>query len=452
MDLERKQLLEGNLTKLLFKFAIPGILGMLVGFLYVIIDTIFVGRGVGPEAITALSIAMPIMLAMMAIGLMVGTGSASIVSRSLGKNDTKRAVNVVGNGIILIIFLNLIFIVLGYLFIDKLLAFFGASPDILPLTKEYMLIIFPGFILLSLVIATNDFVRAEGKPRASMYFIAAGSVLNIILDPIFIFGLNMGIRGAAIASIISQVLSMALIIWYYMSGKSIYKFSLQMFKINFRNLKEILIIGIPNFFMMTIASAVVLIFNRALRFYGNDMHIAILGIAYRMIGLIQLPIIGISQSFATISSFNYGAKLYHRVKKVLGITILWTTVISLAGFVLMMIFPRYLLTAFSSDPVLISTGIAPLRILVIFFPLMGLHMVSGSFFQSLGKPLQAILIILTKQFLFLIPAIYILPKFFGLLGVWLAMPVADLLSLSIAGIFVLFEIRIFNRETASIKT
>ncbi len=452
MDLERKQLLEGNLTKLLFKFAIPGILGMLVGFLYVIIDTIFVGRGVGPEAITALSIAMPIMLAMMAIGLMVGTGSASIVSRSLGKNDTKRAVNVVGNGIILIIFLNLIFIVLGYLFMDKLLTFFGASPDILPLTKEYMLIIFPGFILLSLVIATNDFVRAEGKPRASMYFIAAGSVLNIILDPIFIFGLNMGIRGAAIASIISQVLSMALIIWYYMSGKSIYKFSLQMFKINFRNMKEILIIGIPNFFMMTIASAVVLIFNRALRFYGNDMHIAILGIAYRMIGLIQLPIIGISQSFATISSFNYGAKLYHRVKKVLGITILWTTVISLAGFVLMMIFPRYLLTAFSSDPVLISTGIAPLRILVIFFPLMGLHMVSGSFFQSLGKALQAILIILTKQFLFLIPAIYILPKFFGLLGVWLAMPVADLLSLSIAGIFVLFEIRIFNRETASVST
>ncbi len=452
MDLERKQLLEGNLTKLLFKFAIPGILGMLVGFLYVIIDTIFVGRGVGPEAITALSIAMPIMLAMMAIGLMVGTGSASIVSRSLGKNDTKKAVNVVGNGIILIIFLNLIFIVLGYLFMDKLLTFFGASPDILPLTKEYMLIIFPGFILLSLVIATNDFVRAEGKPRASMYFIAAGSVLNIILDPIFIFGLNMGIRGAAIASIISQVLSMALIIWYYMSGKSIYKFSLQMFKINFRNMKEILIIGIPNFFMMTIASAVVLIFNRALRFYGNDMHIAILGIAYRMIGLIQLPIIGISQSFATISSFNYGAKLYHRVKKVLGITILWTTVISLAGFVLMMIFPRYLLTAFSSDPVLISTGIAPLRILVIFFPLMGLHMVSGSFFQSIGKALQAILIILTKQFLFLIPAIYILPKFFGLLGVWLAMPVADLLSLSIAGIFVLFEIRIFNRETASIKT
>ncbi|MEE8325153.1 MAG: MATE family efflux transporter, partial [Candidatus Humimicrobiaceae bacterium] len=374
------------------------------------------------------------------------------VSRSLGKNDTKKAVNVVGNGIILIIFLNLIFIVLGYLFMDKLLTFFGASPDILPLTKEYMLIIFPGFILLSLVIATNDFVRAEGKPRASMYFIAAGSILNIILDPIFIFGLNMGIRGAAIASIISQVLSMALIIWYYMSGKSIYKFSLQMFKINFRNMKEILIIGIPNFFMMTIASAVVLIFNRALRFYGNDMHIAILGIAYRMIGLIQLPIIGISQSFATISSFNYGAKLYHRVKKVLGITILWTTVISLAGFVLMMIFPRYLLTAFSSDPVLISTGIAPLRILVIFFPLMGLHMVSGSFFQSLGKALQAILIILTKQFLFLIPAIYILPKFFGLLGVWLAMPVADLLSLSIAGIFVLFEIRIFNRETASIKT
>lgn len=446
MDLQRKQILEGNLNKLLFKFAGPGILGLLSGFLYVIVDAIFVGRGVGPLAITALSIALPILLAMMAIGLMVGTGSASIISRALGRNDIKEAVNAMGNGVILNLFLNTVFIILGYIFIDRLLVFFGASAGVIPLAKEYLVIVFPGFILLSFLITTNDFVRAEGKPRAAMYFIAVGSLLNIILDPIFIFGFKMGIRGAAIATVIGEILSTVLIIWFYMWGKSIYRFKLQMFKIDFKKIKEILLIGCPNFFMMTITSIVILIFNRSLRIYGNDIHIAILGIGYRMIGLIQIPIVVLSQSFATISSFNYGARKYLRVKKVLGITIMWTTIISCLAFVPMMFFPRYFLSIFSSDPILISSGIVPLRILVVFFPLVGMHMVSASFFQSLGKAIQSLLIISTKQFLLLIPAIYILPKIFGLNGVWLAMPAADFLSLSIAGIFIFSEMRIFNRK------
>ncbi len=448
MDLERKNILEGNLTRLLFKFAGPGILGLLSGFLYIIADTIFVGRGVGPLAITALSIALPIMLAMMAVGLMVGTGSASVISRALGKKDINRAVNTMGNGIIVNIFLNSVFIIFGYIFINRLLGFFGASSEALPLAKEYLLIVFPGFILLSFLIATNDFVRAEGKPRAAMYFIAIGSLLNIMLDPIFIFGLRMGIKGAAIATIISQVISTILIVGFYMSGKSIYRFRLPMFKINFRIIKEILIIGCPNFFIMTIVSVVILIFNRSLRLYGSDIHIAILGIAYRMIGLIQIPVVGISQSFATISSFNYGAKLYHRIKKVLGIAITWTTIISFIAFIPMMFFPRYFLSIFSNDPLLINSGVLPLRILVVFFPLVGMHMVSASFFQSLGKAIQALVIITTKQFLLLIPAIYILPRFFGLNGVWMAMPVADFLSITIAGILIFYEFRIFNRKAA----
>ncbi len=448
MELQRKQILEGNLNKLLFKFAGPGILGLLSGFIYVIVDAIFVGRGVGSLAITALSIALPILLAMMAIGLMVGTGSASIISRALGRNDIKEAVNAMGNGVILNFFLNTVFIALGYVFIDRMLIFFGASTDVIPLAKEYLVIVFPGFILLSFLITTNDFVRAEGKPRAAMYFIAVGSLLNIIFDPVFIFGFKMGIRGAAIATVIGEVLSTALIMWFYMWGKSIYKFKLQMFKIDFRKIREILLIGCPNFFMMTIASIVILIFNRSLRIYGNDIHIAILGIGYRMIGLIQIPIVVISQSFATISSFNYGAKKYLRVKKVLGITVMWTTIISFLAFIPMMFFPRYFLSIFSSDPDLINNGITPLRILVALFPMVGMHMVSASFFQSLGKAIQSLLIILTKQFLFLVPAIYILPKIFGLNGVWLAMPTADFLSLSIAAIFIFYEIRIFNRKVA----
>jgi putative MATE family efflux protein len=448
MDSQRKQILEGNLNKLLFKFAIPGILGLLSGFLYIIIDTIFVGRGVGPLGITALSIALPILLSMMAIGLMVGTGSASIISRALGKNDMKSAVNAMGNGTILNLFLNTIFIILGYIFIDRVLIFFGASPEVIPMVKDYLVIVFPGFILLSFLITTNDFVRAEGKPRAAMYFIAVGSLLNIILDPIFIFGLKMGIKGAAIATLIGEILSTILIIWFYMWGKSIYRFRLPMFKIDFKKIRDILLIGCPSFIMMTITSVVILIFNRTLRVYGNDIYVAILGIGYRMIGFIQIPIVVISQSFATISSFNYGAKQYQRVKKILGITIMWTTIISLIAFIPMMFFPRYFLNIFSSDPALIETGVLPLRMLIIFFPLVGMHMVSASFFQSLGKALQSLLIILTKQFLFLIPAIYLLPKILGLNGVWLAMPAADFLSLSIAGIFIFYEMRIFNRKVS----
>jgi len=446
MDSQRKEMLEGNLNKLLFKFAVPGILGLLSGFLYIIVDTIFVGRGVGPLGITALSIALPILLSMMAIGLMVGTGSASIISRALGKNDVKRAVNAMGNGVTLNLLLNTVFIVLAYIFIDRVLLFFGASADVIPLAKEYLIIVFPGFILLSFLITTNDFVRAEGKPRAAMYFIAVGSGLNIILDPIFIFGFKMGIRGAAIATLIGEILSTILIIWFYIWGKSIYRMKPSTFRIDLKKIKEILLIGCPTFIMMTVTSIVILIFNRALRIYGNDIHIAILGIGYRMIGFIQVPIVVISQCFCTISSFNYGARKYLRVKKILGITIMWTTIISLLAFIPMMFFPRYFLTIFSSDQTLINMGIIPLRILVIFFPFVGMHMVSACFFQSLGKPAQALLITSTKQFLFLIPAIYLLPKIFGLNGIWLAMPAADFLSLSIASIFILYEMRIFNRK------
>lgn len=445
MDNQRKQILEGNLNKLLFSFAIPGILGLLSGFLYIIVDTIFVGRGVGPLGIAALSIALPILLSMMAIGLMVGTGSASIISRALGKNDVKRAVNAMGNGVILNLLLNITFIALAYIFIDRVLLFFGASADVAPLAKEYLIIVFPGFILLSFLITTNDFVRAEGKPRAAMYFIAVGSILNIILDPIFIFGLKMGIRGAAVATLTGEALSTILIMWFYIRGKSIYKLKPSTFRIDFKKIKEILLIGCPTFIMMTVTSVVILIFNRSLRTYGNDIHIAILGIGYRMIGLIQVPIVVISQSFATISSFNYGAKKYQRVKKILWITVMWTSVISLIAFIPMMFFPGYFLSIFSSDQTLINMGILPLRLLVIFFPLVGMHMVSASFFQSLGKPVQSILITSTKQFLFLIPAIYLLPKIFGLNGIWMAMPVADILSISIAAIFIFYELRIFNR-------
>lgn len=445
MDNQIKQILEGNLNKLLFSFAVPGILGLLSGFLYIIVDTIFVGRGVGPLGIAALSIALPILLSMMAIGLMVGTGSASIISRALGKNDIKRAVNAMGNGVILNLLLNITFIALAYIFIDRVLLFFGASTDVAPLAKEYLIIVFPGFILLSFLITTNDFVRAEGKPRAAMYFIAVGSIMNIILDPIFIFGFKMGIRGAAVATLIGETLSTILIIWFYIWGKSIYKLKPSTFRIDFKKIKEILLIGCPTFIMMTVTSIVILIFNRSLRIYGNDIHIAILGIGYRMIGFIQVPIVVISQSFATISSFNYGAKKYQRVKKILWITVMWTSIISMIAFIPMMFFPGYFLSIFSSDRTLINMGIIPLRLLVAFFPFVGMHMVSASFFQSLGKPVQSLLITSTKQFLFLIPAIYLLPKYFGLNGIWLAMPVADFLSISIAVIFIFYELRIFNR-------
>jgi len=446
---QREQILSGNLRMLLFKFSLPGIIGMVISALYNFVDTIFVGQGVGSLAIAALTIVFPIQIVMLAIGLMVGVGGASIISRALGRNDRERAAKAGGNAFVLNILINSVFMIPAFIFSDKILIFFGASKDVLPYARDYLSIILFGFIFFSFSLAANHIIRAEGRPRAAVYPMIIGAVLNIILDPIFIFVFKMGVKGAALATILSQFASCIYIIIYTFYGKSIFHPRISMLTPNLRIMKNILFIGFPSFLMAIIDSAIFLIYNRAILYYGNDLYIAIAGIVIRIIDLTVMPILGISYGFSTIASFNYGARLYARVRRVFGEALLWTTVVATTGFLAAMIFPRQLLGIFSNDAQLINMGVLPMRIIVVFLPLLGFLIVGGVIFQSIGKPLPALIIEFSRQVIFLIPAIFILPLFFGLNGVMLSWPVSDFLSFLVTGAFVIQELRILNRSIKS---
>lgn len=445
MEEQKKQILNENLRPLLFKYSLPSVIGMIIVALYNFVDTIFVGKGVGTDAIAGLTIVLPILIFIIAIGLLTGIGSASIVSRSLGKGDKERALITAGNSFIINMILNIIVVTVFYFFKEEILQFLGASPAILPYANDYLSIMLFGFIFFSLSINSNNLIRAEGKPRASMYAMVIGAVLNIILDPIFIFVLKMGVRGAAIATVISQISSLVFIIIYFRSRASIYHFKGEVFKPNRSVMREILAIGFPSFLMEIIGSILFMVFIKVVKIYGGDTYIAITGIGIRIIDLIFMPILGISHGFAPIVGFNYGAKLYGRVKGVLKEGLIWTSIIAFTGFIFMVAFPQVLISIFSNDPELIANGITPLRLIALFAPLWSVPILGGTFFQAIGRATPALIINLSRELFIFIPAVIVLPMFFGLLGVWISWPFTDFFSVLITGTFLLREIRIINR-------
>jgi len=442
---EREIILNGNLRKLLFKFSLPATIGLIVSSLYNVVDTLYVGHGVGPLAIAGLAIVLPIQILMFAVGMMIGVGSGSIISRSLGRNDKRKAMLTAGNGIILNFIISIIFMIPCFFLMDRILLFFGASQDVIGYAKNYMSIILFGFMFQSFDVAGNSIIRSEGRPRASMYVLILGAALNIILDPIFIFVFKMGVKGAAIATVISQIFSTTYILLYFMFGKSIFKLNLKMFKPDTPIIKEIIKIGFPSFLMGIIDSVIFILFNRAILKYGNDLYIAIMGIAVRIMDVTIMPIIGITQGFSTIISFNYGAKKYDRVKFILRESFLWTTIISAISFILIFGFPRLMLGIFSSNKDLALIGILPLRITTALFITLGIQFIGGSFFQSIGKAVPALILNISRQVIFLIPGIIILPIFFKLNGVWLSLPLSDFLSTTLTLFFISYELKLIKK-------
>lgn len=442
---ERELILNGNLRKLLFKFSMPATVGLVVSALYNVVDTLYVGHGVGPLAIAGLAIVLPIQILMFAVGMMIGVGSGSIISRSLGRNDKNKAILTSGNGIILNAFFSIIIMIPCYIFLDKILLFLGASKDVIFFSRDYAGIILLGFIFQSFDVAGNNIIRAEGKPRASMYVLILGAVLNIILDPLFIFVFNMGVRGAAIATVLSQFCSTLYILLYFNYGKSIFKLNRNMFKININVINEIIKIGFPSFLMTIVDSVIFILFNKAIVKYGNDMYIAVLGISIRIMDITIMPIIGIAQGFSTITGFNYGAKKYNRVRFILKESLIWTTIISALSFILIFGFPKLMLSIFSTDQDLISIGIIPIRIITAFYITLGVQFVGGSFFQAIGKPIPSMILNLSRQVIFMIPAIIILPLYFKLMGVWFSLPLSDLLSTLMILFFIIYELRVIKK-------
>jgi putative MATE family efflux protein len=278
-----------------------------------------------------------------------------------------------------------------------------------------------------------------------MYPLIFGAVLNIILDPIFIFVFKMGVRGAAIATVLSQFLSVIYIFIYLNYGKSIFKTNIGMFKVNFSVIKDIVKIGFPSFLMSIVDCVIFVLFGRTIMKYGSDLYIAIMGISIRAMDITLMPIIGITQGFSTIIGFNYGAKNYERVKKVLKEAIIWTTVVAGVAFIIIFGFPNLILRIFSSDKEMITIGIIPIRILSVFFITLGFQFIGGHLFQAIGKVLPALFLNITRQIIFLIPAIIILPIFFGLNGIWFSLPLSDLLNTILTSILVFNELKLINR-------
>lgn len=441
--MDRAKLLgEEKISKLLLKFSIPAIVGMIVNALYNIVDRIFIGNFVDSLGLAGITIAFPIMIILMAFGMLVGIGATSLISIRLGEGKKKEAELILGNAMILLIVFSASISFIGLIFLDPILKLFGASPQVLPYSKAYLSIILLGAVFQTIGFGMNNFIRAEGNPKRAMSTMLIGAILNTILDPIFIIVFDMGIRGAALATIISQAVSAAWVLSYFFSGKSSLTVRKENLKLNFPIVKGILSIGSAPFAMQVAASAITTILNHSLKTYGGDLAISAYGAINSFSTILLMPIFGINQGAQPIIGFNYGAKKYDRVKKALLLAITAATSFTIIGFIVTRIFPEQLVALFNSkDKELIKIGANGMKIFFAMLPLIGFQIVSSNYFQATGKPKQAMLLSLSRQVLMLIPAILILPRFFGLNGVWMAGPTADFFASLLTGAFILYEIK-----------
>ncbi|HHW40447.1 MAG TPA: MATE family efflux transporter [Syntrophomonadaceae bacterium] len=437
-----KQLGEVKVARLLLKFSIPAIIAMLVNALYNVVDRIFVGNSVGPLGIAGITIGFPIMLIMMAFGMLIGLGANSLVSIKLGEGRKDEAELILGNAMLLLIIVALLQSAAGLALLNPLLKIFGASGEVLPYARAYMQIILLGAIFQSLGFGMNNFIRGEGNPRVAMLTMLIGAALNAMLCPLFIFGLGMGIRGSALATVISQGVSAAWVLRYFFSGQSTLKIRKKNLVLQKRVVGSILALGSAPFALQMAASLVNTVMNKSLGFYGGDLAISGMGIVMSVLNLAMMPVIGINQGVQPIIGYNYGAKKYDRVKEALKLAITGATAIVCLGFVLVQVFPRQIVGLFnSSDPELLKLGVYFLRSFLIFLPLVGFQIVSSGYFQAVGKPKQSAFLTLSRQLILLVPAILILPLFFKLHGVVMAGPVADLGSSMLTGFWITREIR-----------
>lgn len=437
-----KQLGEESVGKLLLKFSIPAIIGMLVNAMYNIVDRVFVGRGVGLNGISATTVAFPIAIIIMALGMLVGIGAGATISIKLGQNKKEEAEHILGNAFILLIIVSIAFTIIGLIFLEPLLKLFGASTEVLPLAKQFITIILLGAVLQNVGFGLNNIIRSEGNPRIAMITMLLGAILNTIFNPLFIFVFHLGIRGSALATIVSQTVCSIWVFSYFVGNKSLLKIKTKHFKLSANVVKQILAIGLSPFAMQIAASVVTVILNNSLLNYGGDTAIAAMGIINSIAMLILMPVFGINQGSQPIIGFNYGAKNFHRVKKALKLAVIGATMISTTGFIVVQLAPKFLIEVFNKgDAQLIEIGTRGLRIFLIMLPIIGFQIVSSNYFQAVGKAKISIFLSLSRQVIILLPLILTLPHFFKLDGVWSAGPAADFLSSLLTGAFLFRELK-----------
>ena len=423
-----------HIGRLLVKLTLPAFMGMFVMTLYNVADTIFVGRFVGtPEegalAIGGLSIVFPVQMLSMGIGQMMGMGGASLISRLIGANNIPRAEHALGNAFSGTIILSAIVMVVGLSNPDFWLRLMGASDTILPYAHDYFTIILYGMFFMTFAMSMNTLIRAEGNARVPMIGMIIGAGLNIVFDAILIIPLDMGVRGAALATVAAQLISSVYFLSYHFTGKSFLRIHSRNLIIQWQIMKDILAIGISALSMVVAGSIASIFVNRLLVFYGGDLHIAAFGIIHRILMFALMPGMVIGQGLQPILGFNYGAKRFDRALKTIRLAVTYSTIISTVAFFILYFSPEPFLRVFTDDPELIDVSAYGTKIVFAVMPIIGLMMVGQIIFQAIGKAVQAIVSSLARSAIFLLPTVLIFPHFWGIDGVWIAFPVTDVLTL-----------------------
>ncbi|MCR1876358.1 MATE family efflux transporter [Paraclostridium bifermentans] len=446
MDNSKNILGTESIGRLLLKYSVPAIIGMMVNALYNVVDRVFIGNipGVGPLAITGLGVTMPIMSIIIAFGTLIGVGATTNVSLKLGQGDRNKAEQIVGNAVSLSVLIGILIAIFGTIFSNKMLMVFGASQSTIGYAKDYMGIILIGAIFNIMSMMFSNLIRGDGNPKLSAAIMAAGCFMNIVLDAIFIFGFNMGIQGAALATIISQAVSTIWGLTYYLRGKSNVEFKKINLKLDKTIIKTIFAIGMSPFAMQLANSMVQLMFNTSLKVYGGDLAIGAMATISSINMLFVMPAFGFVQGMQPIVGFNYGAKKYDRAKKTLKISLILATVVFIVGALVIQIAPQLLVGAFNKDQELMNITVNGLRKYALAMPIVGISIVGSNFIQSIGKAKMSMLLGLLRQVIVLIPMIMILPNFIGLNGIWLAQPTADIVSAIITGIVLVKEIKKYD--------
>lgn len=442
-----------KISKLLGKYAIPSIVAMIASSIYNIVDSAYIGHGIGPMALSGLAPTFPLMNISAAFGAMVGVGASTMISVKLGQKDYKSAQNILGNAFVMNILVGILIGVFTLSFLNPILLFFGASENTLQFAREYMFWILLGNVITHLYFGFNAILRSAGHPDKAMKATILTVVLNCILDPIFIFkwGLNMGIAGAAIATVLSQCVSLVWQLRILTDKRELLHLHKGIYRLRSRIVKEIVSIGVSPCLMNLASCCIVIFLNRSLLQYGDDYSVGAYSVIHKVTFIFVTLVMGINQGMQPIAGYNYGARQFERVMEVLKLAIMWATVAMTTGWIVCEFFPRVTAFIFTTDEKMIEEIIHGMRINSIFFPIIGSQMVISTFFQSIAKPWKAIFLSLSRQFLFLLPLIILLPRFWDIDGVWYSLPASDIISSIVGFIMLAWQIKAFKKMIPGAK-
>lgn len=432
--------------RLLLQYAMPAIVAMTASSLYHVIDSIFIGQGVGPLAISGLALTFPFMNLTAAFGAAVGVGASTCISVKLGQKDYSTAQKILGNTVVLNLIIGISLSIICIAFLDPILYFFGASENTIPYARDYMLIILLGNVFSHMFFGMNAVLRTAGKPRHAMYATIFTVVMNVILAPLFIYTFDMGIAGAAYATILSQVMALVWQMKLLTDKRELLHIRGGTFGLEKSIVQNILGIGMSPFAMNVCACVVVIFVNKGLHEYGGDLSLGAYGIANRMAFIFVMITMGINQGMQPIAGYNFGAQRMDRLMQVLKYSMIAATAVTTTGFLVAELVPTLCARLFTSDATLTGMSATAIRIIMVTFPIVGFQMVITNFFQSIGKAKISMLLSLSRQMLFLLPLLITLPLWFGVDGIWWAMPISDTIAALVTLVLMATYMKRFRRK------